>query len=87
MQAMRIFKEPRNHQVVIDLPPELRAAARVEVIVLSADPDSLLTQERATGGDEPTNIRRRPSPRVAQTRVIGDLVAPAAPEDEWSVLR
>ena len=37
MQALRVIKQPQNHQVVIDLPPGLGSAARVEVIVFAID--------------------------------------------------
>lgn len=88
MQAMRVFTEPRDHQVVIDLPPDLRTAVRLEVIVLSADAEGPAGQAPAADGDQPTNpVRRRPSARLAATRVIGDLLAPAAPDAEWSVLQ
>jgi hypothetical protein len=85
MQAIRVIKEPRNHQVVVDLPPGLSTAARVEVIVFAADVATEQVnapQALATG-----TVKRRPSPRLAATRITGNLMSSAVPDEDWNALR
>ena len=82
MQAMRVIKEPLNHQVVIDLPPGLDQAKRVEVIVLGLDDRTEVLAALPAGG----TARRRPSARLAGTQIKGDLMAPALPDADWSAL-
>jgi hypothetical protein len=37
---------------------------------------------------QPARFERFPSPRVAgKGRILGDIMAPAAPSDEWDALR
>jgi hypothetical protein len=93
MQALRVIKEPRNHQVVIDLPPGLGSAARVEVIVFAADElavpaaadekSALRSQQAAAPG----TVKRRPSPQLAATRITGDLMSPTVPDADWNALK
>jgi hypothetical protein len=82
MQAIRVIKQPLNHQVTVDLPPDFDQAKRVEVIVLGLDEpaDQLAAQPRSGAP------RRRPSPRLAGTQIKGDLMAPTLPDADWNAL-
>ena len=75
MQALRFVTESVNHQIIIQLPPELDCQ-RLEIIVL------------ALGEDMPAQsalpARRKPSPLLAGSV---RLVAPAAAEDDWEALK
>ncbi len=82
MHAIRVIKEPQNHQVVIDLPPGLDQSKRVEVIVLALDEGHDTFDEPAAA----SRTRRRPSARLAGTQIKGDLTAPAFPDGDWSAL-
>ena len=78
MEALRIIVEPTNHQVTIDLPPEMDSK-RVEIIVLPA-------------GNEPPPIqagtRRKASPLLAGTVIFGDdLIAPPSIDGDWDSLK
>jgi hypothetical protein len=78
MQALRLIAEPVNHQLVIDLPPNM-VGKRLEVIVLPAN-----EQDTALG----VVTRRTPSHRLAGTVILhDDLIAPACPEKDWDALR
>lgn len=79
MQALRYVTESVNHQVVIQLPPELDCQ-RLEIIVLPL------------GGNMPiqsaVQTRRKPSPLLAGSVVMADdLIAPAVPEEDWEALK
>ena len=78
MEALRLIVEPTNHQVTIDLPPEMDAK-RLEIIVLPA-------------GSEPRSIpagtRRKASQSLRGTVVYrDDLVAPAGLDEDWDALK
>ena len=93
MQALRVIKEPRNHQVVIDLPPVLGSAARVEVIVFATDEFAMpaaADEKRALRTQQavaPSTVKRRPSPHLAATRITGDLMSTNVPDADWSALK
>lgn len=93
MQALRVIKEPRNHQVVIDLPPGLSSAARVEVIVMAIDELAVpaATDEKSAPRTQqapvPGTVKRRPSPHLAATRITGDLMSPTVPDADWNALK
>ncbi len=80
MEAMRLFAEPINHQLVIDLPPSLERC-RLEIIVMPAT------------NAEPLNApllqrRRQPSPLLAGTVQLKDnLIDPAVPEADWDAVK
>ncbi|MHB1592384.1 MAG: hypothetical protein ACYCTW_12785 [Sulfuricella sp.] len=37
--------------------------------------------------DGAAEVRRRPSPKLKGTRIIGDIMSPAVPEEDWDVLK
>jgi hypothetical protein len=80
MEVMRLFTEPINHQLVIDLPPSLERC-RLEVIVMpaaSADENIAPALPR----------RRKPSPLLAGTVQLKDnLIDPAVPEADWDAVK
>lgn len=77
MQALRYVTESVNHQVIIQLPPELDCQ-RLEIIVLPLG-ENIPAQ---------TAIRRKPSPLLAGSVVMADdLIVPAAPEEAWDALK
>ncbi|MBU1664473.1 MAG: hypothetical protein KKG92_03620 [Gammaproteobacteria bacterium] len=80
MEAMRLFAEPMNHQLVIDLPPGLERC-RLEIIVMpaaSADQNMAPVLPR----------RRKPSPLLAGTVQLKDnLIDPAVPETDWDAVK
>ena len=79
MDAIRALVNVQDRTVTIRLPDHFHAK-RVEVIVLDAD--DLLP---ATEQQQPT--RRRPSPLLAGTRIIGDIMSPVVDDDDWDVLK
>jgi len=79
MQALRFVTESVNHQVVIQVPPELDHQ-KLEVIVLPVG------ENMPAQGAAPT--RRKPSPLLAGSVVMADdLIAPAVPEQDWNALK
>lgn len=79
MRALRFVMESVNQQIVIQLPPELDHQ-RLEVIVLPAGED--MPAQGVVSG------RRKPSPLLAGSVVMADdLIAPAAPEEDWNALK
>ncbi len=93
MQALCVVKEPRNQQVVIDLPPGLGSVGRVAVIVFAADElaePAAADEKRAPRTRQaaaPSTVKRRPSPHLAATRITGDLMSPTVPSACWSALK
>lgn len=80
MEAMRLFAEPINHQLVIDLPPSLERC-RLEIIVM---PAASADQSIAPA----LSPRRKPSPLLAGTVQLKDnLIDPACPETDWDALK
>lgn len=79
MQALRYVTESVNHQVVIQIPPELDCR-RLEIIVLPVG------ENISDRGAIPA--RRKPSALLAGSVVMADdLIAPAAPEEDWDALK
>jgi len=79
MQALRFVTESVNHQIVIQLPPELDHQ-KLEVIVLPVG-SNMPSQTSAL-------TRRKPSPLLAGSVVMADdLIAPAVPERDWTALK
>lgn len=80
MEALRLFAEPINHQLVIDLPPSLEHC-RLEIIVMPA----------ASADQNRTPVlprRRKPSPLLAGTVQLKDnLIDPAVPETDWDAVK
>ncbi len=79
MEAMRLFAEPINHQLVIDLPPSLERC-RLEVIVMpAASADEHIAPALP--------CRRKPSPMLSGTVQLKDnLIDPAVPEIDWDAV-
>ncbi len=77
MEAIRDTAEVNDHILTLRLPDSFHAK-RVEVIVI-AMPDDPPTVESAR--------RRTPSPDLAGTRLLDNLVVPAASEAEWDALK
>lgn len=79
MQALRYVTESVNHQVIIQLPPELDCQ-RLEIIVLPLG-ESMPIQSTI-------QTRRKPSPLLAGSIVMADdLTAPAVPNEDWEALK
>lgn len=79
MQALRYVTESINHQVIIQLPPELDCQ-RLEIIVLPLG-ENIPAQTAIPA-------RRKPSPLLAGSVVMtDDLIVPAAPEEAWDALK
>ena len=77
MNAVRELVDVKDGTVIIHLPDHFRAR-RVEVIVLDAG--------EGLAGDAPL-YRRRPSPLLAGTRVVGDIMLPVVDAEDWNVLK
>lgn len=78
MEAIRAWVKVIDRMVTIRLPDHFDAK-RVEVIVLAAD-DALLSP-----APQPTD-RRHPSPLLAGTRIVGDIMLAAVEADDWDAL-
>ncbi|QLQ25663.1 MAG: hypothetical protein HZT41_13010 [Dechloromonas sp.] len=79
MEALRLIAEPKNHQLIIDLPPSLDQR-RLEVIIMPAS--GFESAATASAG------RRKPSVLLAGTVSLrDDLVAPVIPESDWDALK
>ncbi len=79
MEALRLIAEPKNHQLIIDLPPGLDQR-RLEVIVMPAT--GMENAATASKG------RRKPSALLAGTVSLhDDLITPAIPESDWNALK
>jgi hypothetical protein len=77
MEALRIIVESADKRIVIDLPAAMHGR-RFEVIVLPMVEDQ----------PAPSPARRRPHPSLAgKTEIVGDIMAPAVPEEDWDALR
>ena len=79
MNALRELVDVHGRTVTIHLPDDFHAK-RVEVIVLDADMPPASTEPKPTS-------RRRPSPRLAGTRITGDIMTPAVDADDWDALK
>jgi len=76
MEAVRRIEKLAGNQLTLVLPDSFREK-RVEVIVLPLDEQPETTQR----------ARRKPAPELANTEILGDIMAPAVPEDDWDALR
>lgn len=80
MEAVRQITQLENDILTLQLPASFRAK-RVEVIVMPIDEDMMRDKHDAAGG------RRRPSPKLKGTRIIGDIMSPVVPEEDWDALK
>ena len=77
MEAIREIRVLKDNTLTIVL-PESFAKAQVEVVVLRiATADT--NRESITG-------RRTPSPLLAGTRIIGDIMSSVVPDTDWEAL-
>jgi hypothetical protein len=73
LYAERLIVETDAQGYLSDL-PKLPPNAKVEVIMLILE--------------ENTPLRRQPHPSIAgQGKILGDIISPAVPEEDWDVLR
>jgi hypothetical protein len=80
MEAIRQITQVENNLLTLRLPLSFKAR-RVEVIVMPADESSVLSRSVYT------EIRRRPSHKLKGTQIIGDIMLPAVPEEDWNALK
>ena len=80
MDAIRTLIDVHGRTVTIHLPDDFHAK-RVEVIVLDAD-----TALPPADVKNKHSGRRQPSPKLAGTRIIGDIMSPVVDADDWDAL-
>lgn len=80
MEAIRQITQLENNILTLRLPVSFNAK-RVEVIVMPFEETVM------SDGGEAAEVRRRPSPKLKGTRIIGDIMSPAVPEEDWNVLK
>lgn len=80
MEAIREITQVENNLLTLRLPLSFKAK-RVEVIVMPAE-ESMMSSEGACAG-----ARRKPSPMLKGTKIIGDIMSPAVPEGDWDALK
>jgi len=77
MEAVRRIAQVKNGMLTLSMPESFNEL-EVEVIVLPSAGTAI----------SPTPIVPRPSPAIAgKGRILGDIMAPAVPEDDWNVLK
>ncbi|MCI5218464.1 MAG: hypothetical protein D3914_04560 [Candidatus Electrothrix sp. LOE2] len=75
MQARKMFLETDRHGRLVSQ-PELPPNVRVEAI--------FLVPEKKRKGKK----RRKPSPVIAgKGKIIGDIISPVSPPEDWEVLQ
>jgi len=79
MQAIRQLVQVKDGTLTLQVPSSFEAQ-EVEVIVLPVG--EVPAQDAGA-----SVVRRRPSPALKGTRILGDLMAPAVPESDWDALR
>ena len=75
MQALRIIEQVHERNLVLAL-PEMFWKKRVEVIVMPCE-----------NQPTPRSRKRKPSPLLAGTRIIGDIISPVLPAEDWDAVR
>ena len=80
MEAVRQITQLEDIILTLQLPASFRAR-RVEVIVLPLD------ETAAPGAYGAAEVRRRPSPKLKGTRIVGDIMSPVVPEEVWDALK
>ena len=79
MEAIREITQIENNLLTLRLPLSFKAK-RVEVIVMPAE-------ETVMSSEGEAKVQRKPSPKLKGTRIIGDIMSPAAPEEDWDALK
>jgi hypothetical protein len=79
MDAIRELAMVKDRTATITLPDHFHAR-RVEVIVLDADDPATPAAKSPAGG-------RQPSPLLAGTRIVGDIMSPVVDADDWDALK
>lgn len=79
MDAIRELLNVTDRTLTIRLPDHF-LAKRVEVIVLNAD-------EVVPANVRPEPGRRRPSPLISGTRIVGDIMKPVIGDADWDALK
>jgi hypothetical protein len=74
MQAERVWLETDAHGHLVS-PAALPPSSRIEAI--------LLIEDSAGAG----HVRKPPPELAKMTRILGDLVEPAVPPEDWDALR
>jgi len=80
MEAVRQITQLENDILTLRLPASFRAL-RVEVIVMPFDETVIPNEQGAASGN------RRPSPKLKGTRIVGDIMSPVVPENDWDALK
>ncbi|WP_446010112.1 hypothetical protein [Candidatus Electrothrix sp.] len=75
MRAKKMILETDRHGRLL-FQPELPAGVRIEAIFLIPEKK------------EETGKRRRPSPRIhGKGKILGDIMSPVVPPEDWDVLK
>ena len=80
MEAIRQITQLENDILTLRLPASFNAK-QVEAIVMLAE-EAVIVNE-----DGVAEVRRRPSPKLKGTRIIGNIMFPVVPEADWDVLK
>ena len=75
MRVLRTIERVSERNLVLAL-PEMFWKKQVEVIVMPCE-----NQQKSR------SRKRKPSPLLAGTRIIGDIVSPIFPAEEWDAVR
>ena len=78
MEAIRETVDVVGRSITILLPDDF-AARRVQVIVLPAPEQDIAPPDQ--------RLKPRPSPLLAGTRIIGDIMGPVVDDDDWDALK
>lgn len=79
MEAICKITQIENNLLTLRLPLSFKAK-RVEVIVMPAE-------ETVMSSEWGAKVQRKPSPKLKGTRIIGDIMSPAVPEEDWDALK
>lgn len=79
MEAVRQITQLNNNILTLRLPASFKAKL-VEVIVMPVD-------EADASEYGAAEVRRTPSPKLKGTRIIGNIMSPVVPEEDWDVLK
>jgi hypothetical protein len=78
MEAIREIRVLDSNKLTIEL-PESFAKAQVEIVVLRIAMDGALNKASIVK-------KRTPSPILAGTRIIGDIMSSVVPDADWEAL-